>query len=186
MNEWATRNSPPVSVGLEFIQPDPLPEAPEQQETEAVLLVQRETPDQPEVAALLTKADERSASLYLAESRHGLAVAALLSANVRFFVARQDGLALGCGGYMLLPERTAEMKRLFVDPAARGQGVGRVIVSALERVAAGEGVGTLFLETGVKSFEALRLYKHLGFVECEPFASYRPDPLSVFMQKNLA
>jgi len=150
-----------------------------------VLLVQRETPDQPEVTAFLTKADERSASLYPVESRHGLPVAELLSASVRFFVARQDDLALGCGGYMLLPERGAEMKRLFVDPAARGQGVGGVIVTALERAAAGEGVSTLFLETGVKSSEALRLYKRLGFVECEPFSSYRPDPLSVFMQKQL-
>jgi putative acetyltransferase len=163
-----------------------VPEAPEPQEIKPVLLVQRETPDQPEVVAFLTKADERSTSLYPAESRHGLAVAALLSASVRFFVARQDGLALGCGGYMLLPERGAEMKRLFVDPAARGWGVGSAIVTELERAAAGEGVGTLFLETGVKSSEALHLYKRLGFVECEPFSSYRPDPLSVFMQKRLA
>ena len=148
-------------------------------------VVQRETPDQSEVLVFLGKADERSTSLYPAKSRHGLALSALLSANVRFFVARQDGRALGCGGYMLLPEQAAEMKRLFVDPAARSQGVGGAIVQAIEHAAAGEGVRTLFLETGIKSFEALRLYKRLGFIECEPFAAYRCDPLSVFLVKPL-
>ena len=148
-------------------------------------LVQCETPDQPDVLALLAKADERSASLYPEDSRHGLAVPALVSCGVRFFVARQDGHALGCGGYVLLPEKAAEVKRLFVDPAARGRGIGAAIVRTVEAAAAGEGVRTLFLETGVKSFEALRLYRRLGFAECGPFAAYRPDPLSVFMAKPL-
>ena len=147
--------------------------------------VQRETPDQPEVLAFLARADERSASLYPAESRYGLALPALLSADVRFFVARQDSRALGCGGYMLIPEQAAEIKRLFVDPTARGQGVGGAIVQAIEHAAAREGARTLFLETGVKSFEALRLYNRLGFIECGTFAAYRNDPLSVFMLKPL-
>ena len=147
--------------------------------------VGRETPDQPDVLAFLAGADERSASLYPAESRHGLGVPALLSAGVRFFVARQDGRALGCGGYVLLSGQTAEMKRLFVDPVARGRGIGGAIVRAVEDAAAGEGVRTLFLETGVKSFEALRLYGRLGFAACGPFAGYRLDSLSVFMAKRL-
>lgn len=148
-------------------------------------VVRRETPDQPEVLTLLAKADERSASLYPAESRYGLALPALLAAKARFFVARRDGRALGCGGYVLLPENAAEMKRLFVDPAARGQGVGAAIIRAVETAAAREGVRTLFLETGIQSFEALRLYKRLGFAERGPFAAYQPDPLSVFMAKPL-
>ena len=86
---------------------------------------------------------------------------------------------------MLLPQRSAELKRLFVDPAARGQGVGSAIVQAIEQAAAAEGIQTLFLETGVKSFEALRLYERHGFAECDPFAAYRPDPSSVFMVKAL-
>ena len=148
-------------------------------------LIQCETPDQLDVLALLAKADERSASLYPLDSRHGLSIPALLAAGVRFFVARQDGHALGCGGYVLLPEREAEVKRLFVDPAARGQGLGHALVRSVEEAAAGEGVRTLLLETGVKSSEALRLYRRLGFAECGPFAGYQPDPLSVFMAKPL-
>ncbi len=147
--------------------------------------VRRETPDQPDVLSFLARADERSASLYPAENRHGFAVSALLAADVQFFVARRDGHALGCGGYMLLPGQTAEMKRLFVDPTARGQGAGGAIVRAIEQAAAGEGVRTLFLETGIRSFEALRLYGRHGFARCGPFAGYRLYPLSVFMVKPL-
>ncbi len=144
-----------------------------------------ETPDQPEVLDFLSKADERSASLYPAENRYGSGLSTLLSANVQFFVARRDERALGCGGYMLLPEKAAEIKRLFVDPAARGQGVGRGIIRVVEESATQEGVRTLLLETGSKSFEALHLYKSMGFAECGPFALYQPDPLSVFMVKSL-
>jgi len=51
-----------------------------------VPVVQRETPDQSEVLVLLGKADERSTSLYPAESRHGLALSALLSARLSAFL----------------------------------------------------------------------------------------------------
>ena len=152
----------------------------------SLTIVQSEMPDKPEVLAFLAAADERSASLYPIESRRGPSLRALLSADVRFFVARQDGRAVGCGGFVLLRERSAEMKRLFVDPASRGQGVGSALVQAIQEAASCENVKTLFLETGVKSAEALRLYKRLGFETCSPFAGYQPDPLSVFMTKQLS
>lgn len=148
-----------------------------------MLVVAPETADQPEVAALLAQADARSASLYPAESRHGMSVAALVAAEVRLFVARLDGAAVGCGGYAKLAAAAAEVKRLFVDPAARGLGVGWALMQAVERAAVEEGVSRLWLETGIKSYEALRLYRRLGFVECGPFGCYGPDPLSVFMVK---
>ena len=151
-----------------------------------MLDVLRETPDQPEVLALLAAADRRSEGLYPAESRHSLSMTALLAADVRFLVARDpSGRALGCGGYVLLSGDAAELKRLFVNPGARGGGVGAAIVRAAEKGAAGEGVRSMFLEPGVKSVEAVRLYERLGYAACAPFASYAPDPLSVFMVKAL-
>jgi putative acetyltransferase len=149
------------------------------------LRVERETPDQSEVVALLALADERSEALYPQESRHGLSLELLLAQDVRFFVARIGGPAVGCGGFRLLSPCRAEMKRVFVAAEARGQGVGRAIVEAVEAAAASEGATTMYLETGVKSDEAIRLYGRLGYAECGPFADYRPDPLSVFMVKSL-
>jgi len=148
-------------------------------------VIERETPDQPEVAALLVQADARSAALYPAESRHGLPVAALIAQGARFFAARAGGRIVGFGGYVRLPDGSAEMKRVFVAEAARGQGVGRAVVEAVEGAAKGQGIRRMFLETGVKSDEAIRLYRRLGYAECGPFGAYRPDPLSVFMAKSL-
>ena len=145
-----------------------------------------EPPDQPEVAALLTQADALSASLYPPESNHPVYADVLGAANARFFVARQGGMAVGCGAVILGPDGHGEIKRMFVDPARRGQGVGRQILAAIEAAAVAEGAHLLQLETGVDSHDALRLYHATGFVERGPFGGYRPDPLSVFMEKVLA
>ena len=147
--------------------------------------IQHETPDQPDVAFFLAAADKRADSLYAKQSRHGQDLSELVSAGVRYFVARDNGRALGGGGYVQLADHSAEMKRLFVDPAARGKGIGASVARAIERDAAEQGVLALFLETGVKSAEALGLYRKLGFIECAPFGDYEPDPLSVFMVKQL-
>jgi putative acetyltransferase len=149
------------------------------------LIIHRETPDQADVVELLERADARAASLYPLEGRQGLDVAGLLSQKVRFYVARIDGEAVGCGGYALVPDGSAELKRLFVMTEARGNGIGRSIVMALEHAAAGEQVRLIQLETGVKSDEALRLYRRLGYIERGPFGNYGPDPLSIFMEKFL-
>jgi len=149
------------------------------------LIIHRETPDQADVVELLERADARAASLYPLERRQGLDVAGLLSQKVRFYVARIDGEAVGCGGYALVPDGSAELKRLFVMTEARGNGIGRSIVMALEHAAAGEQVRLIQLETGVKSDEALRLYRRLGYIERGPFGNYGPDPLSIFMEKFL-
>jgi putative acetyltransferase len=149
------------------------------------LTIAPETPDQAEVRALLEQADRRSAGLYPAESRHGLSVAALLAQRVRFLVARQDGWAVGCGGYAPQGEGTAELKRIFVAAEARGLGIGRALLQALETDAARAGIRLLRLETGVKSAEALSLYRRFGYRETGPFGAYGPDPLSVFMEREL-
>ena len=151
----------------------------------SAVVVQAEHLVQSEVVGLLRQADERSAALYPAESRHGLTLDELLAAEVSFFMARQGVRAVGCGGFVLLSDGAAEIKRLFVEPGARGRGVGALLIQAIESAAAKEGVTTLLLETGIKSAEALRLYKRLGYRECGPFAAYQPDPLSVFLRKDL-
>ena len=154
-----------------------------------LLTIGPETPNQPEIIDLLALADEGAASLYPAESRHGLSLSELLAQGAfgaaRFYVARIGARAAGCGGFVLLPDRSAEMKRVFVAASARGQGIGRVIVQALEAAAIAEGVPRMYLETGVKSDEAIRLYRRLGYTACAPFAAYKPDPLSVFMVRSL-
>jgi putative acetyltransferase len=145
-----------------------------------------EAPHQDAVLALLEKSDALSQALYPPESNHLIDVDTLSATNVRFYVARLSGEAVGCGALVLGSAGQAELKRMFVDPSARGHGVGWALLRALEDTAGREAVRLIQLETGVSNHEALRLYRRSGYRERGPFGSYRADPLSVFMEKGLA
>lgn len=149
-----------------------------------MVLVAQETPRQEEVRILLRQSDTFSASLYPAESRHPANIDALAAPDVRFFVARLETRAVGCGA-LVLGAGHAEIKRVFVDPSARGHGVGRAIVEAIESSARGEGVELIQLETGTSNHEALHLYRRCGYRERGPFGTYQCDPFSVFMEKDI-
>lgn len=143
-----------------------------------------ENPDQPEIIALLRAADDWYATLYPAESNHLLDVATLQQPGIAFFVAREDGELLGFGavadrgGY-------AEIKRMYLAPAARGRKLGRRILDALETHATQRGQTCFRLETGIHQPEAIGLYRGAGYRDIGPFGDYRPDPLSLFMEKRL-
>ncbi|MCP5368101.1 MAG: GNAT family N-acetyltransferase [Hyphomicrobiales bacterium] len=144
-----------------------------------------EDPDQPAVRALLAASDAYAAALYPAESNHLVDVAALGAAGARFLVARRGGQAVGCGAILPAGDGSAEIKRMWVEPAARGGGLGRHLLDALEAAARAAGIAVLRLETGVSQPAAIGLYRAAGFVDIPPFGDYRPDPLSLFMEKRL-
>jgi putative acetyltransferase len=144
-----------------------------------------DTPCQPDILALLAASDAYMTTLYPAESNHMLDATALQRPEVTFIVARVNGRAVGCGAVVKSTESWAEIKRMFVSPAARGQKLGRRLLEKLETIAMDNGVTQLRLETGVKQHEALLLYRSAGFVETGPFGHYSLDPLSVFMEKTI-
>lgn len=144
-----------------------------------------EDPATPEVIALLEDGDAYGASLYPAESNHFLPLDALRQDSVRFVVARdEDGAAIGTGA-IALASGWAELKRMWVTPAARGKGLSKAILADLEARARDAGASLMRLETGIANHEALALYERKGFVRRGPFGDYREDPLSVFMEKDL-
>lgn len=144
-------------------------------------------PDRPDVAALIAASHAYCSSLYPAESNHGLDIDALLAADVTFLVLREAGRAIGCGALVALPDRDGELKSMWVDPSARGRGrgLGRAMLDRLMRIAGERGLGRLWLETGVRQPAAVALYRAAGFSATRPFGAYRPDPLSVFMVREL-
>lgn len=144
-----------------------------------------ESPDQPEVHALLVASDAYMASLYAAESNHMVDVTTLLEPNVTFLVARAQGRVVGCGATVKMGDTWSEIKRMFVSPAARGQQLGRKLLDALQVAARRQGASLLRLETGISQPEALGLYRSAGFQEIPPFGDYKLDPLSLFMEKAL-
>ena len=105
-----------------------------------------------------------------------------------FFVAYIDGQPVGCGAVRRIEPTVAEIKRMYVAPAARGRGVGRRILVELEAEARQLGVRRLVLETGPRQPEAIALYARAGFVEIPLFGEYLNTPhpeLSVCMAKDL-
>jgi putative acetyltransferase len=103
-----------------------------------------------------------------------------------FLVAYRDGTPVGCGALRLLDPDTAEVKRMYVSPHARGQGLGRRLLAALEAEARALGVGRLVLETGVRQTAALALYRAANFQPIPLFGEYRLSPeTSVCLGKDL-
>jgi putative acetyltransferase len=148
------------------------------------LTIAVERAEREDVRALLRTVSSWSVELYPPESRHGLDLAAYRRPDVTLFVARERGVALGCGADQLDGDGNAELKSMFVVPEARDRGVGQAILAAIEHALRGR-VATLRLETGVKQLAAIRLYEAAGFRRRGPFGSYRDDPLSIFMAKPL-
>ena len=145
-----------------------------------------ESPDQPEVIALIAELDAYQDTLYPPESRHALDLTSLEQPNILFAVARDDARRpIGCGAVVLYPE-FGELKRMYVSPRGRGQGVAKKLLALLESHAIGSGCKLLALETGPYQQEALALYASAWYERRGPFGEYTNDPLSVFMQKHLS
>lgn len=145
-----------------------------------------ESPDQPEVVALIDELDAYQKPLYPAESHHGIDLAALLRPEVLFAVARlADGAAVGCGAVVLQPGGWGELKRMVLQPPWRGGGRAHALLAFLESAAIDRGCTLLRLETGVLQHAALTFYERAGYARRGPFGNYAPDPLSVFMEKQV-
>ncbi|SDW81615.1 choline dehydrogenase [Pseudomonas syringae] len=152
-----------------------------------LLSIDEGDPEDLQVAALLQRSEDYARSLYPAESVHMLDVAQLKAPGVSFVVARElhSGEVLGCGAVVSIGDGEAELKRMFVADNARRRGVGVRLLKRLEQLARDNGARTLLLETGVSQPEAISLYRRAGFRDRGPFADYREDPLSVFMEKTV-
>ncbi len=149
------------------------------------LAIALESPRQPEVIRLLELSDAYAQSLYPPESNHLVDLSTLEKPTVSFFVARHGGEIVGCCALVEAGDGTAEIKRMFVDPEARGLKVASGLMNAMEARAGEKKLTAIRLETGIYQPEAISLYRKYGYVEIEPFGSYLPDPLSLFMEKRI-
>jgi len=86
-----------------------------------------------------------------------------------FLVARLDGRAIGCGGLKVIDDQIGEVKRMWVAPSARGLGLGRRILAAVEERAREAGLRTLRLETNESLTEAIAMYRKGGYREVPAF-----------------
>lgn len=118
-----------------------------------------------------------------AESVHALDVSGLAVPEVTFWTIAAGDDLVGCVALKQLDETHGELKSMRTDAAARGRGLGARLLEHVLAEATRRGYRRLSLETGSQEFfrPARTLYAKYGFVECDPFGDYRPDPNSVFM-----
>jgi putative acetyltransferase len=102
------------------------------------------------------------------------------------FVARRDDKAVGCGALRRHGDGVAEVKRMYVQPAVQGRGIGGQILEHIEQMAKSEGFARLVLETGDRHHAAWRVYERAGFRRCGVVLDYPLSPYSVFYEKLLA
>jgi putative acetyltransferase len=106
--------------------------------------------------------------------------------NGAFLIAYVAAEPVACGAIRRIEPGVAEVKRMYVVPGARGRGISKIILAALEDRARKLGVGRLVLETGVRQLKAIALYQTAGFNVIAHFGEYVGSHLSVCMGKDLA
>jgi len=101
-----------------------------------------------------------------------------------FILAEEAGQYLGCIGLRRLSADSGEIKRLYIVPASRGRGLGRVLVERIIAVARELGYRSVLLDTLPFMKEAQALYLSLGF---QPTSAYRFNPIegSAFLRLDL-
>lgn len=99
-------------------------------------------------------------------------------------LARVDGAPVGCIGVRRLDDRACEMKRLYVAPAGRGQGLGRVLAERAMAAARAHGYAVMRLDTLPMMQTAQALYESLGFRVVPPYCD-NPVPGTRFLEAKL-
>ncbi len=106
-----------------------------------------------------------------------------------FLVARVDGRPVGCGAVRPMSEPgfedSAEVKRMYLVPEARGRRIGGLILAHLEDLARDFGYGRIVLETGDLQPQAIRLYERAGYVRIPNYGPYVGFADSICFEKRL-
>jgi GNAT superfamily N-acetyltransferase len=105
--------------------------------------------------------------------------------GIEFIAGFVDGRPVACGALQPIGDGVGEIKRMYVRPAYRGQGLSRLILAALEELAMQRGYHTLRLETGGFLAPALGLYRGAGYRPIPLFGEYVGNPRSVCFEKIL-
>jgi putative acetyltransferase len=146
----------------------------------------REPFDAPDVAALVASQQAELRGLYEGGDIGPARDASMFAPpDGAFFVVREDGRAIACGGLARFDEHRGEVKRMYVVAEHRGRGLGRLVLDALETEARALGYTGLVLETGDLQREAVALYVSAGFAPIPCYGVYASRAASVCYEKAL-
>ena len=142
-------------------------------------------PAEPGVQTLFADLDASLRGLYPGAPVHGIDVEDWRQRGGVLLVAWQQRRAVACVGYLPLAQGRAEIKRLYVVPQLRGQGLAQRLLKLLLQHAASTGVHTLLAETGDQQLQAMVLFRRCGFSAIAPFGPYQHQPYSRCFARRL-
>ncbi|TDD27835.1 GNAT family N-acetyltransferase [Kribbella turkmenica] len=134
----------------------------------------------PAVVALTTAQQAELAAMY-GEAQPLVA----LHPDISFTLLLLDGTPVGCVGLQPVASELGEVKRMYVDPSARGWGLSRILLDAVESHARSIGLTRLRLETGPEQRAALALYTNHGYLPTPPYPPFENEPASLCFAKDL-
>lgn len=102
-----------------------------------------------------------------------------------FLAAEVEGVPAGCGAWRVHAPGVAEVKRVYVAPEFRRQGLAQLQMAALEQGAAAAGCRSVVLNSGSRQPEALALYAALGYTPVPGYGVYADAAGAVFLGKRL-
>jgi GNAT superfamily N-acetyltransferase len=144
------------------------------------VIISPRPPDDPDLIEL-TAAQQAELAAHEGEDW----VAFALHDDILYLVGLVDGQAVACGALQTLDEGLGEIKRMYVVPHRRGQGLSRRMLVALEELARRKGFRTLRLETGPYLEAALGLYTSSGYQEIPRYGQYVDSEISICLEKDL-
>ncbi len=142
-------------------------------------------PTEPAIRALIEALDEYRKSLYPLEFTLLVPPEKLKSPPIVFLAAYEDDQLLGCGGIDFTDPDYAEIRKMYVEPAARGKGVADLLLNALEQQARQRQYHLICLETGKFQEAAMGLYQKHGYQPSKAFGPYQENPYSRYYSKTL-
>ncbi|TIU96922.1 MAG: GNAT family N-acetyltransferase [Mesorhizobium sp.] len=145
-----------------------------------------ETPLQDDVRGLVKELNATLLDLTSPEHCYHMTVEQMADNDTTVFIARDNGLAIGCCALKRHDGTVGEVKRMYTRPSHRGQKIGARIVEQIEALARNEGLRRLVLETGDLHPAAWTVYEGAGFSRCGPVLDYPDTEWSVFYEKSLA
>ncbi|CAM3927893.1 Acetyltransferase (GNAT) family protein [Pedobacter westerhofensis] len=148
------------------------------------ITLRRTNSDNPDFRALITELDAdlrlRNGDLMNIYDQHNV-----IEKIDTVVVAYIDEVPAGCGCFKTYDNETVEIKRMFVRPQARGNGISRKVLTELEAWARELKTTYAVLETGSKQLEALSLYPKAGYLPIPKYGPYIDLPESICFKKVL-
>jgi GNAT superfamily N-acetyltransferase len=139
--------------------------------------------DHPDATLLIEDVQQEYVVRYGGRDRTPMVASEVAPPSGAFYVGYRDGMPVMTGAWRFRDDvqrlgsaRPAEVKRMYVVPAARREGLARLMLAHLEATARTAGAQVMIMETGTAQPEAMALYLAAGYEPIEPFGHYRDAP----------